>query len=242
MGDQKVKARLEAGLAAMGAPCGGEQIERLLRYHEMLMDWNTRIDLTAVLDPVEMTDRHYLDSAAPLGLGLIRQGARIADVGTGAGFPGVPLAILRPDLEVTLIDALRKRVDFLQAVIDELGLNARAVHMRAEDAGKSAAHREMYDLAVSRAVAATPVLLELMLPLVRVGGRAIAWKGPGVQAELEQGRRAAHLLGGHIEGLQEAPIPDRDWQHVLLLCEKRQKTARQYPRKAGTPGKNPLGS
>lgn len=241
MEDQRVKARLEEGFAAMGVCCDGAALGKLLRFHALLMEWNARIDLTAVLDPVEMADRHYLDSAAPLAKGLIPQGARVVDVGTGAGFPGVPLAILRPDLHVTLLDALRKRVDFLQAVIDELGLSATAVHMRAEDAGRSPGFREAYDLAVSRAVATTPVLLELMLPLLKVGGSAIAWKGPGVQEELAQGKRAAHLLGGEIGGVLEAPIPGRDWQHVLLMCGKKQKTARQYPRRAGTPGKNPLG-
>lgn len=241
MEDQRVRERLAEGFAAMGIPADGTAVEKLLRYHAMLMDWNTRIDLTAVLDPVEMTDRHYLDSASPLGRGLIPVGARVIDVGTGAGLPGIPLMILRPDIRVTLLDALKKRVDFLQAVIAELGLAAEAVHMRAEDAGRNAAHREAYDVAVSRAVAPTPVLLELMLPFVKVGGSAVAWKGPGVQAELMQAGRAAQLLGGEAGELIETPVPGRDWQHVLLVCRKKQKTARQYPRKAGTPGKNPLG-
>ena len=242
MEDQRVRAHLEAGLAAMGVAAQDSQVEKLLRYHKMLTDWNTRIDLTAVLDPIEMVDRHYLDSASPLGLGLIPAGARVIDVGTGAGLPGIPLSILRPDIRVTLLDSLKKRVDFLRAVLDALDLAAEAEHMRAEDAGRSAAHRETYDLAVSRAVAPTPVLMELMLPLVKVGGRALCWKGPGVHDELMQAGRAARLLGGEAGELLEAPVPGRDWQHVLLVCGKRQKTARQYPRKAGTPGKNPLGS
>lgn len=241
MEDQRVRARLTEGFAAMGVECGEAALEKLLRFHALLTEWNARIDLTAVLDPVEMADRHYLDSAAPLAKGLIPQGASVVDVGTGAGFPGVPLAILRPDLNVTLLDALRKRVDFLQAVIEELDLSATAVHMRAEDAGRRPDLRETYDLALSRAVAATPVLLELMLPLLKVGGSAVCWKGPGVREELSQGRRAAYLLGGEISGVLDAPIPGRDWQHVLLVCGKSRKTARQYPRKAGTPGKNPLG-
>ena len=233
--------RLQAGLERLGVAADGVTLDRLARYHALLTEWNARIDLTAVLDPEEMVDRHYLDSAAPLALGLIPQGARVIDVGTGAGLPGIPLCILRPDLRVTLLDAQRKRVTFLQAAIEALDLPAQAVHMRAEDAARDEAHREAYDVAVSRAVAATPTLLELTLPFVRVGGRAIAWKGPGLQAELEQARRAAHLLGGALEGVLDAPVPGRDWQHVLLVCAKRQKTARQYPRRAGLPGKNPLG-
>lgn len=241
MEDRCVTERLQAGLERLGVAADGVTLDRLARYHALLTEWNARIDLTAVLDPEEMVDRHYLDSAAPLALGLIPQGARVIDVGTGAGLPGIPLCILRPDLRVTLLDAQRKRVTFLQAAIEALDLPAQAVHMRAEDAARDEAHREAYDVAVSRAVAATPTLLELTLPFVRVGGRAIAWKGPGLQAELEQARRAAHLLGGALEGVLDAPVPGRDWQHVLLVCAKRQKTARQYPRRAGLPGKNPLG-
>lgn len=241
MEDRCVRERLQAGLERLGVAADGVTLDRLARYHALLTEWNARIDLTAVLDPEEMVDRHYLDSAAPLALDLIPQGARVIDVGTGAGLPGIPLCILRPDLRVTLLDAQRKRVTFLQAAIEALDLPAQAVHMRAEDAARDEAHREAYDVAVSRAVAATPTLLELTLPFVRVGGRAIAWKGPGLQAELEQARRAAHLLGGALEGVLDAPVPGRDWQHVLLVCAKRQKTARQYPRRAGLPGKNPLG-
>lgn len=241
MEDRCVTERLQAGLERLGVAADGVTLDRLARYHALLTEWNARIDLTAVLDPEEMVDRHYLDSAAPLALGLIPQGARVIDVGTGAGLPGIPLCILRPDLRVTLLDAQRKRVTFLQAAIEALDLPAQAVHMRAEDAARDEARREAYEVAVSRAVAATPTLLELTLPFVRVGGRAIAWKGPGLQAELEQARRAAHLLGGALEGVLDAPVPGRDWQHVLLVCAKRQKTARQYPRRAGLPGKNPLG-
>ena len=241
MEDRCVTERLQAGLERLGVAADGVTLDRLARYHALLTEWNARIDLTAVLEPEEMVDRHYLDSAAPLALGLIPQGARVIDVGTGAGLPGIPLCILRPDLRVTLLDAQRKRVTFLQAAIEALELPAQAVHMRAEDAARDEARREAYDVAVSRAVAATPTLLELTLPFVRVGGRAIAWKGPGLQAELEQARRAAHLLGGALEGVLDAPVPGRDWQHVLLVCAKRQKTARQYPRRAGLPGKNPLG-
>ena len=241
MEDRCVRERLQAGLERLGVAADGVALDRLARYHALLTEWNARIDLTAVLEPEEMVDRHYLDSAAPLALDLIPQGARVIDVGTGAGLPGIPLCILRPDLRVTLLDAQRKRVTFLQAAIEALDLPAQAVHMRAEDAARDEAHREAYDVAVSRAVAATPTLLELTLPFVRVGGRAIAWKGPGLQAELDQARRAAHLLGGALEGVLDAPVPGRDWQHVLLVCAKRQKTARQYPRRAGLPGKNPLG-
>lgn len=150
MEDRCVRERLQAGLERLGVAADGVTLDRLARYHALLTEWNARIDLTAVLEPEEMVDRHYLDSAAPLALGLIPQGARVIDVGTGAGLPGIPLCILRPDLRVTLLDAQRKRVTFLQAAIEALDLPAQAVHMRAEDAARDEARREAYDVAVSR--------------------------------------------------------------------------------------------
>ena len=164
------------------------------------------------------------------------------DVGTGAGFPGMPLLILRPDLRMTFLDALQKRIAFLQDALSRLGLTAQTLHARAEDAARLPEHREGYDAAVSRAVANAAVLEELTLPFLREGGLAIAWKGPGVQEELTAARHAAFVLGGTVRGVVPAPVPGRaDWQHVLLLTDKTGKTPKAYPRKAGTPGKKPLG-
>ena len=163
------------------------------------------------------------------------------DVGTGAGFPGMPLLILRPDLEMTFLDALNKRITFLDDALKRLGLTATTLHARAEDAARMQAHREVYDVAVSRAVANVSTLAEITLPFVRVGGAAIAWKGPGVHEELVSGKRAAFLLGGKIRGVVDAPVPGRDdWAHVLLITDKTGKTPAVYPRMAGTPGKKPL--
>ena len=217
---------------------------KLLTYHRLLMDWNTRMDLTAVTDEDEMIDRHYIDSLMALTIpGLIPASGSLIDVGTGAGFPGMPLALACPQLQVTLLDAQQKRLSFLQAVIDELRLtNVTLVHARAEDGAHQPLHREQYDLAVARAVAPLAVLAEYLLPYVRTGGKALWWKGPALQEEYTQGRRAAFLLGGKAEEPITAAIPGRDWQHLLLPIQKTGKTARQYPRKAGTPGKNPLGA
>jgi len=226
----------------MGIELDGGQRERFVAFDALLAEANAAIDLTAVLDPLEAVDRHYLDSLTALRRpGWIPQGARIVDVGAGAGFPGIPLLIARPDIEAVLLDAQRKRVDFLRRAIEALGLRAQAIHARAEDAAHRAGHRERYDVAVARAVAGLPALLELTLPLVRVGGRALAWKGPAVLEEFESASRAARLLGGSLRAPEPAPVPGRDWNHLLIAAEKEAKTVRQYPRKAGAPARKPLG-
>ena len=234
---------LAARLTECGIPFDATLPEKLIRYHEMLMDWNTRMDLTAVTDEAEMMDRHYVDSLMALKFGLIPKTGRLIDVGTGAGFPGLPLALACPDLQVTLMDAQQKRLTFLQAVIDDLQVrNVTLVHCRAEDGARFPQHREKYDMAVARAVASLAVLSEYLLPYVKVGGSALCWKGPALQDELLQGRRAAHLLGGKVGEAKACEFPGREWQHQLLPIRKTEKTARQYPRKAGTPGKSPLGA
>jgi len=235
------RERLITGLDMMGVAYDQTAIERFEAFHAILDEYNQKMDLTAVLDEDERIDRHDLDSAAPLAKGLIAPQAKVIDVGTGAGFPGMPLLILRPDLEMTFLDALNKRILFLQDALSRLGLRAATLHARAEDAAKMAAHREMYDVAVSRAVAGAAVLQELTLPFVKTGGLAIAWKGPGVQEEMTAAKRAAFVLGGTVRGVVDAPVPRRDdWAHCLLLTDKTGKTPKAYPRKAGTPGRKPL--
>jgi len=235
------RSRLMTGLDMMGISYDQTAIERFEAFHAILDEYNQKMDLTAVLDEDERIDRHDLDSAAPLAKGLLAPQAKVIDVGTGAGFPGMPLLILRPDLEMTFLDALNKRILFLQDALSRLGLRAGTLHARAEDAARMAEHREVYDAAVSRAVASAAVLQELTLPFVKTGGLAIAWKGPGVQEEMIAAKRAAFVLGGTVRGVVDAPVPRRDdWAHCLLLTDKTGKTPKAYPRKAGTPGKKPL--
>lgn len=235
------RERLANGLAAMGIAADQRAMERFEAFHAILDEYNARMDLTAVLSEDERVDRHDLDSAAPLAKGLLAGGARVIDVGTGAGFPGMPLLILRPDLRVTFLDALQKRIGFIEDALSRLGLSAVTLHARAEDAARMAEHREQYDAAVSRAVAGAATLAELTLPFVRTGGVSIAWKGPGVLEEMTAARRASFLLGGCVRGVLPAPIPGReDWQHVLLVTDKTGKTPKGYPRRAGLPGKKPL--
>ena len=235
------KERLTSGLDMLGVGYDQLAIERFEAFHAILDEYNQKMDLTAVLDEDERIDRHDLDSAAPLAKGLLAPGAKVIDVGTGAGFPGMPLLILRPDIQMTFLDALNKRILFLQDALNRLGLKATTLHARAEDAARMPEHREMYDAAVSRAVAGAAVLQELTLPFVKTGGLAIAWKGPGVQEEMTSAKRAAFVLGGTVRGVVPAPVPRRDdWAHCLLITDKTGKTPKTYPRKAGTPKKKPI--
>ena len=237
-------------LAALAKEQGIELTERMLdqfsTYAVTLQEWNQVMNLTAIVDDEGITVKHFLDSLLLIdtlnSLQMDTSAMKMIDVGTGAGFPGMPLAIACPQLSVTLVDAQQKRLTFLQAVIDALGLtNVRLFHARAEDSGRSPELREQFDLAVARAVAPTPVLAEYLLPFVRIGGKAVCWKGPALAEELEQGRRAAFLVGGKLGEPIPMTIPGRDWQHQLLPMAKVAKTARLYPRKSGTPTKKPLG-
>ena len=184
-------------------------------------------------------DCYFLDCVAPLAMGL-PEAATAVDVGSGAGFPGIPLAIMLPGTRFTLVDALARRVEFLQAVIDRLGLNAVALHLRAEDAARQEPLREGFDLAVARAVAPMNVLCEYMLPLLRVGGCMLALKGPGLDEELAQAENALSLLGGGISRVQSLPIPGRDWDHRAVWIKKIAPTPDKYPRRAGAVEKRPL--
>ena len=210
------------------------QLDKFETYYTMLADWNTRMNLTAITDPEGVVKKHFLDSlaAAP----YLGRGASIVDVGTGAGFPGVPLLILRPDLKVTLMDSQQKKLLFLDALLKELGLSAECVHARAEDIGKNPRYREQFDAALTRAVSALPVLAELTLPLVKVGGVSIAYKGDSAE-ELELAKHALDVLSATAE---RVVIPSDYGARELVLLTKQAATPKQYPRKAGTPSKNPL--
>ena len=224
----------------MGIPMTGEQAGQFDIYHNMLVEANARMNLTRVPDDIaEALDRNYLDCIAPLAGGFPAVAAAV-DVGSGAGFPGIPLAIMLPDTRFTLIDALGKRVDFLRDVIARLGLNAGALHLRAEDAARQGVLREGFDLAVARAVAPMNVLCEYMLPLVKVGGYMLALKGPGLNGELKAADNALSLLGGTIERTQPLMIPGRDWNHTAAWIKKTAPTPEKYPRRAGTVEKRPL--
>ena len=217
-----------------------EQAEKFETYHKMLMAANAQFNLTRVPeDMAEAIDRNYLDCIMPLknGIGNVQ---RIIDVGSGAGFPGIPLAICLPDVHFVLLDSLSKRVEFLKSVIDALNLNAEAIHMRAEDAARNPDLRESFDIATARAVASLNLLSEYLLPFVKVGGHMMVLKGPGLDNEIAEAQSAFDILGGCYKRTEAAPIPGRDWDHRIAWIEKVAATPEKYPRKAGKPEKKPL--
>ena len=209
-------------------------LDRFEIYQRLLAEWNERMNLTAITDPVEVAEKHFADSLAALP--YLKPGMRVIDVGTGAGFPGVPLLIMEPKLELTLADSLHKRLTFLDALLKELGLTATLVHGRAEDLGQDRLYRERFDAATSRAVANLPVLLELTTPFVKVGGSAIAYKGDAAE-ELQNAKSAAFLL--HVK-LRTVELASDLGKRCLIFADKMAPTPKQYPRKAGTPNKKPL--
>ena len=230
---------LEPLLQSSGVPVTEEAVTKLNRYLELLIDWNGRMDLTSV-PPEDMPEKHFLDSLLPLTKPeLFPAGCSLIDVGTGAGFPGLALAAARPDCRVTLLEAMQKRCQFLQAVCGELRLsNAAVVQDRAEIAGRDPDHRERYDRAIARAVAPLNVLCEYLLPFVKIGGTALCWKGPAAEEEKTDGAFAAQALGGEMGEILE--LFRGDARHVIVPIQKISKTLPQYPRKNGVPAKRPL--
>lgn len=236
-----LKTMMLESARTMNIPMSEHQAEQFARYHEMLVEANAKFNLTRVPDDLrEAADRNYLDSIAALAHDFPEDVKTIIDVGSGAGFPGIPLSIMLPNVRVTMLDALDKRVKFLQSVIDELELNAEAVHMRAEDAAKNPDLREQFDMATARAVASLNLLSEYLLPFVKVGGCMMALKGPSLEDELNDAAYAFEILGGRHERSEETPIPDRDWDHRVAYIRKIAETPAKYPRKAGQPEKKPL--
>lgn len=215
-------------------------IERFSIYARLLVEWNEKMNLTAITDDVEIAKKHIVDSLTALEAG-IEAGAALIDVGTGAGFPGLPLAICREDIRITLLDSLNKRVTFLQAVIDALHLtNVRAIHARAEEAARDRAHRERYDVAVARAVARAPVVFEYLLPFAKVGGKAVAMKGKSYDEERIEAAKAVQALGGSPIRAIPVHIPTLDDARALLVTEKIANTPKAYPRKPGAASRSPM--
>ena len=244
--------RFTEDLRAWGVTLTERQLAQFVRYYEMLAEWNERMNLTAITAYEDVMKKHFFDS---LSLTKVLDGkgfhggkdagkgcaASLIDVGTGAGFPGLALKIAFPELKVTLLDSLNKRIQFLEAVIGELELEGvRAVHGRAEDFAKPGEMRESFYLCVSRAVARLSTLAEYCLPFVRQGGMFVAYKSEKVSQEMQEAQRAVSLLGGRLEGQTEFMLPNSDIYRNLILIKKVKPSPGKYPRKAGLPGKEPL--
>jgi 16S rRNA (guanine527-N7)-methyltransferase len=232
---------LADGCAQMGLGLSEMQISQFDRYLSLLLEWNEKFNLTAITDPREVIIQHFLDSVSVLKLALIQDGASVLDMGSGAGFPGIPLKIMLPGIRLTMVDAVQKKTVFLQEVIRYLDLNqSEAIHARAEDLGKAERQREAYDLVVSRAVAELRVLLEYCMPFVKTGGFFVSHKGPGAAEEMEQAKKAIQVLGGHAVKTEKMNIPFSEKTHNLVVVKKTSRTPINYPRQAGKPKKSPL--
>lgn len=213
------------------------QIEKFYNYMNLLLEWNEKINLTAITEPKEVILKHFVDSATIIK--YIENDMQIVDVGTGAGFPGIPLNIINNKANYLLVDSLNKRVNFLNEVINNLELkNINTVHSRIEDFGKS--NKECFDIATSRAVASLNVLLEYLLPLVKVGGICICMKGSNTKEEIENSKKALEILGGSIEKIEDITLPNSDIRRNIIIVRKIKNTPNKYPRKAGIPSKEPL--
>ncbi len=233
----------EFARARLGLSLNQRQLEAFAWYLDELVRWNARQNLTAVIDPMGIAVKHFLDSLTLSPYLKGHTSTRVVDVGTGAGFPGVPLRIAHPSLRLTLVEATGKKADFCRHVVEGLGLKAVDVlHARAEDVARQAGHREAYDVAAARAVASLPVLLEYLLPLVRVGGRVLAQKGENAPAEIQQAAHALDLLGGRLLQIQPVELPGVAEARYIVEIEKAAATPAAYPRRPGAASRRALGS
>jgi 16S rRNA (guanine527-N7)-methyltransferase len=230
------------GSKELGIHLEERQIEQLFAYKALLLEWNQKMNLTAITDDLEVITKHFLDCMTVQKAFPMKDVKTLIDVGTGAGFPGLVIKIVFPWIEVTLVDSLNKRLNFLKEVISALGLKGvECVHARAEDLGQNKSYRENFDICASRAVANLAVLAEYTLPFVKEGGYLIALKGQKVEDEIEGAKKALTLLGGKLIEVVDAKVPMTDLEHKIATIKKVKKTPKAYPRKAGEPTKAPLG-
>lgn len=238
MEEKQFKEELTKRAMQFGVNLLEEQQNQFYQYMQLLLEWNEKMNLTAITEPQEILTKHFIDSISVVP--YIKEGDKILDIGTGAGFPGVPLKIVLPQNSFTLLDSLNKRIHFLQEVVEQLKLeNIEAVHGRAEEFCKED-RREGYHIVVSRAVAKLNVLLEYMLPFTKVGGKCICMKALEIEEELEDAKKAIEILGGTIEKVEEITLEDTDITRKLVIVKKIKETPKKYPRKAGTPNKEPI--
>lgn len=218
-----------------------EKYNKFIKYKDLIKEWNQKINLTAITDDEEIIKKHFIDSIKVFNCDYVKNAKSIIDIGTGGGFPGIPMKIVKEDSKMVLLDSLNKRINFLNEVIDDLSLpNIKTIHGRAEDFAQTAEYRQKFDLAVSRAVANLTVLLEFCLPYVKVGGHFVALKGPAIEEEIKAAEGALKALGGKIEKIIEVDIEGSDLKHNLLVVKKIKDTPKKYPRKAGMVTKNPI--
>lgn len=218
-----------------------EKFNKFMMYKDLIQEWNKQINLTAIVEDDDIIKKHFIDCIKAFKLDEFKNAKSIIDVGTGAGFPGIPLAIMNEDVKITLLDSLNKRVNFLNIVVNKLNLNnVTTIHSRAEDGARNSELREKFDIATSRAVANMSILSELCIPYVKNNGNFIALKGPSIEDELEGARNALKVLGAKLIDVIEVEVEDTDLKHNLVLVKKIKSTPNTYPRKAGTINKKPI--
>jgi len=236
---KEFSSKLNEYLKEINVESNDKQLEEFYKYMNLLLEWNEKINLTAITEPDEIILKHFVDCGTILE--MLDNNYKIIDLGTGAGFPGIPLKILNKELDITLMDSLNKRIIFLDEVIKELKLDKiKTVHSRAEDLSRIKEYRESYDIVLSRAVANLPVLLEYTLPFLKKGGKCICMKGPNIDEEIENAQKALKILGGEIEKIDTIVLPNSDITRNIITIKKITQTPKQYPRKAGKPSKEPI--
>lgn len=232
---------MEEGFKNLKLPYSEDIENKFVLYRDLLKEWNQKINITSIEDDEEIYLKHFIDSVLLLNKDNMNENKKIIDVGTGGGFPGLPLKIINDNFEVTLLDSLRKRIDFLKEVSNVLNLkNVKLIHGRAEDFGQNKEYRENYDICVSRAVAPLNVLSEYCIPFVKVGGYFAAYKSDNISQEITNSDKAIRELGGIIKEIREISIPGADIIRKIVIIEKIETTKAKYPRKAGKPSKDPL--
>ena len=232
---------MKSSANSVGLEFNEDKYEKFIKYMRLVQEWNEKINLTAITEDDEFIKKHFIDCIKAFKSDQMKEANSIIDVGTGAGFPGIPIAIMRDDVEVCLLDSLNKRINFLNTVVRELGLkNVTTIHSRAEDGARKKELRESFDVATSRAVANMAVLSEYCIPYVKVNGYFIALKGPAIEEELSNAKNAIGTLGGKLKNVIELEIEDTDLKHNIVIVEKVKPCSNVYPRKAGVISKKPL--
>lgn len=225
----------------IGLEINEEKYNKFIQYKDLMKEWNKKVNLTAITDDKEIVIKHFVDSIKAFEFENLNSAVKIIDVGTGAGLPGIPIKIINDNAKVVLLDSLQKRINFLNEVITTLELEGiKTVHGRAEDFGTDLNYREKFDVAISRAVANMAVLSEFCLPFVKKNGYFVALKGPAVQEELDEAKKAISILGGKIEKVIKVDFENSDLDHNLVIIKKIKNTPKQYPRRAGTVTKKPI--
>ncbi|MCB2361509.1 16S rRNA (guanine(527)-N(7))-methyltransferase RsmG [Clostridium estertheticum] len=215
--------------------------DQFMLYKDLIKEWNEKINLTAIKEDEAIVQKHFIDSMKVFKFDQLKNAKNVIDIGTGGGFPGIPMKIIKPEVNIVLLDSLNKRIIFLNEVINRLDLkNIKAIHGRAEDFAQEKQYREKFDVAVSRAVANLTVLSEYCIPYVKVGGYFVAMKGPAVEEEIKLSKNAIRMLGGQIEHIEKVQIEGSDLNHNLVIIKKISQTHKKYPRKAGMVAKDPL--